>query len=638
MPAPKSEAERSSSSPSPSTPSSSSEGQARADRTKQAHEKAAAVADGLAKGHDARADQLSFARLGSFFVAAVALAYGISERVLAAGIAGVVGFVVFGIFVVIHARVIEARDRQLVRKGIHERHLRRQAIELLDLPTGKDLIPDDHVYASDIDLTGEASLFSRLDVAHTRRGQLALASWLSTPASREVIEARQGAVAELAELIELRVDLEAAALDAVASTSDKAPAPLDDRPFLDFVRRPPAIMGKPVAIAAVVFPIVTMTLWGLSGSALPVGSWLPTFIIQSIVAWRLEEKVRERHHLLVSRARFVESFRAILGVAERAQFKAPLLVELQGRLKASGKTPTAELSRLETWAGFFELRSQGLAHFFINLFLMWDVNVLLQIERWVSRAGKEVEHWFEAIGDLEALASLSNVLSQDPDAILPTIGDVDDGFCAEGLSHPLLPPGKRVANDLAIEGPGTALLVTGSNMAGKSTLLRAVGASIALALAGGPVLARKAVVPPVRLRASMRIADSLQHGSSYFHAELARLRTVVGEADASPPIFFLLDELLRGTNARARHLGARAVVLHLLKRHATGMIATHDVALSELEEELAGKVKNVHFTDVFKDGEMTFDYRLQPGVVRTSNALRLLQMAGIDVEADDKLT
>ncbi len=625
--------------PQTSSPTASSaEGAARAERTERAHRAAAAAADAQAKAHDARADQLSFARLGSFFVAAIALAYGISERSLVVGISGIVGFVLFGVFVVVHARVIEARDRQLVRKAIHERHLKRQAIELKGLPTGKDLIADDHVYASDIDLTGEASLFSRLDIAHTRRGQLALASWLAAPASREVIEKRQTAVAELAEQLELRVDLEAAALDAVAFTEGTQPPPLDDRPFLDFVRRPPVILGKPIAIAAMVLPIATVALWGLSGSVLPPGMWLPTFIIQAIVTARLEEKVRERHHLLVSRARFVESFRAVLGVAERATFTSPLLLELQGRLKASGKTPTAELSRLETWAGFFELRSQGLVHFLINYFVMWDVNVLLQIERWVSRAGKEVEHWFEAIGDLEALASLSNVLSQDPDAILPSIGGLDDGFSAEGLSHPLLPPSKRVANDLAIEGPGTALLVTGSNMAGKSTLLRAVGASIALALAGGPVLARTAVVPPVRLRASMRIADSLQHGSSYFHAELARLRTVVGEADASPPIFFLLDELLRGTNARARHLGARAVVLHLLKRSATGMIATHDVALSELEEELKGKVKNVHFTDVFQDGEMTFDYRLQPGVVRTSNALRLLQMAGIDVEADDKLS
>ena len=623
----------------PGSPVAPTRQASRAEKTTREHVARREAATRAAAQHDARADQLSFVRLGTFFVAAIVVAYGLSERSIPILVGGLAGFGVFAAFVIVHARVIQARDRQLVRKGIQERQLARQRIELKGLPSGADLIPEGHVYAGDIDLVGEASLFSRIDVAHTRRGQLALASWLAGPATREVIEKRQAAVEELADALDLREDLEAAALDAVAAqVTEKAPSVLDDRPFLDFVRRPPVLLGKPVALVLQIFPIVTVVLWSLSGSVLPAGSWLPTFLLQAVLAWRLEPSVRERYGLLVSRARFVESFRAILGVAERASVKAPLLVELQGRLKASGKTPTAELARLETWAGFFELRSQGLVHFFINLFVLWDANVLLQVERWVSRAGKEVEHWFEAVGEFEALSSLSTILSQDPDATLPTIASEEEGFVAEGLAHPLLPADKRVANDLSIGGPGTALLVTGSNMAGKSTLLRAVGASIALALAGGPVIARRAQIPPVRLRASMRIADSLQHGSSYFHAELARLRTVVSEADASPPIFFLLDELLRGTNARARHLGARAVVLHLLKRHATGMVATHDVALSELEEELRGKVKNVHFTDVFLNGEMTFDYRLQDGVVRTSNALRLLQMAGIDVEADDKLT
>jgi DNA mismatch repair ATPase MutS len=172
-------------------------------------------------------------------------------------------------------------------------------------------------------------------------------------------------------------------------------------------------------------------------------------------------------------------------------------------------------------------------------------------------------------------------------------------------------------------------------MAGKSTLLRAIGLNIALAHAGGPVVAKRLSVPRVRLRASMRANDDLQRGASYFHAELEKLRGVVADADASPPVFFLLDELLRGTNAHARHLGARSVLTHLLDRRATGVVATHDIALSKLEEEQPERVQNAHFTDVMKDGEMTFDYQLKPGVVKTSNALRLLKMAGIEVPDDD---
>jgi hypothetical protein len=589
---------------------------------------------------DARADQLSFVRLGTFLAGAIGVAHGGSTESVVSGVIGAALLVAFAAAVVLHARVLAARDRALVRKGVHERHLKRHRVELAGLPTGDDLVPADHVYAGDIDLVGEASLFSRLDVAHTRRGREALARWLAAPAGREVAKQRQEAVRELADALPLRVELEAAALDAIAAqVGEKVPPKvLDDAPFLAFVRLPAVVRGTLLALVVPGLPALTVALWALSGSALPAGAWLPTFVIQALVAWRLERSIGERHGLLVSRSRFVESFRALLAVVEQATLTAPLLKALSARLSASGRRPTAELSRLETWAGLFELRSQGLVHFFINLFLLWDANVLLRIEGWVARAGKDLEGWFESVGELEALSSLSTLLALDPGASMPELVTEDQGFVAEGLAHPLLPAAQRVANDVRLEGPGTALLVTGSNMAGKSTLLRAVGQAIALALAGGPVVAARASVPPLRLRASMRIADSLQHGSSYFHAELARLRTVVGEAEAAPPIFFLLDELLRGTNARARHLGARAVVLHLLARRATGLVATHDVALSELEAELGGRVKNVHFTDVFEGGEMTFDYRLRQGVVRTSNALRLLKMAGIEVEADDKLT
>jgi len=186
-----------------------------------------------------------------------------------------------------------------------------------------------------------------------------------------------------------------------------------------------------------------------------------------------------------------------------------------------------------------------------------------------------------------------------------------------------------------LRGPGTALVVTGSNMAGKSTLLRAVGVNVALALAGGPVCARSFVVPPVRLRASMRAMDDLGEGASYFLAELRKLERVVAGAADAPPVFFLLDELLRGTNAHARHVGARAVLLHLLERHGTGLVATHDVALAKVADDRPDAVDNAHFTDVVIDGVMQFDYRLSPGVVRTSNALRLLRAAGIDVPDDD---
>jgi DNA mismatch repair ATPase MutS len=385
-------------------------------------------------------------------------------------------------------------------------------------------------------------------------------------------------------------------------------------------------------------PPVTMTVFALSGSVLPSGSWAPLVIVQSLIARHLEPDVARAYAQIVSKRHFVESYRALLKVAEDMPLTSQLILQLKQRLAASGAKPSVELARLELWASLFEVRAQGLVHLFANLFLLWDLNVLLQLERWAVRAGTRTRGWLEVIGEIEALASLATARALDPTTTFPEIVDGKEALVAIGLGHPLIAEENRVRNDVTLAGPGTALVITGSNMAGKSTLLRAIGVNVAMAFAGGPVCARTMRVPILRMRASMRIADSLQHGASYFQAELSRLRTVIAEAESSPPILFLLDELLRGTNARARHRGARAVVLHLLARHATGLVATHDIALSELEEELDGRVKNFHFTDVLApDGEMIFDYRLREGVVKTSNALRLLAMAGVEVEADDKV-
>jgi len=324
-------------------------------------------------------------------------------------------------------------------------------------------------------------------------------------------------------------------------------------------------------------------------------------------------------------------------VVERAKFDAPLLRDIQGRLTVGGTEPSVQMARLKAWASAAELRQQFLFYIVVNPLTLWDLHVLRGLERWNAEVGRHTADWFAALGELEALSSLATLEFGDPSATMPEIVGSEESLRADGLSHPLLPATERVDNDVLLGGPGSALIITGSNMAGKSTLLRAVGLNTALALAGGPVCASAARIPHVRLRASMRIQDSLQEGASYFHAELTKLRSVVDGAEEQPPVLFLLDELLRGTNARARHLGARAVLTHMLDRGAMGVVATHDIALSRLEQERPAQVRNQHFTDVVEDGEMRFDYRLRAGVVRTSNALRLLAMAGIEVPPDDAL-
>lgn len=531
-----------------------------------------------------------------------------------------------------HAMVMRRRDRAQTRRSIHERHLTRIEGRTQGFPHGGELLAGDHPYASDLDVVGPGSIFERIHVAHTRRGAETLARWLGAPADRATVLQRQDAVRELAADVELRQELEAAVLD----TGENA---LDARPFLELAQRPPWVITKPwLRVLSFALPITTLVLAILSGRWLPSGIWLLPVAAQGVLVWRTGRSIGERYALLSSRRRFVESFAALLRVIEGAKWESPLLRTLHERLRIEGKMPSSQLRALERWTSLFDLRTQGIVHVFVDLFVLWDLHCLAGVERWMEHAGKKCSAWFEVAGEIEALASLATLLHGDPGVVMPEIAEPGAPLVAEGVAHPLIAGEKRVRNDLRLDGPGSALVVTGSNMAGKSTLLRALGVDVALALAGGPVCATRFSTPPVRLRASMRIADSVQSGASYFQAELTRLRTVIGGADEAPPLLFLLDELLRGTNARARHKGARAVVRHLLSRGAMGLVATHDVALSELEEEMPGRVGNVHFTDVFENGEMTFDYKLRDGVVKTSNALRLLQQAGIEVEADDALT
>lgn len=576
-------------------------------------------------------NRISFGRLGAFGAAVVVGVAGISQSSVPMLAGGVALLALFAGLVGWHWRVLARRDAERLRQEVHLRHIQRLTNRWLELrSTGEGLVVADHAYALDIDLVGKGSLFQRIDVTHTMAGASTLAAWLGEAAAPDALRARQVAVRELAPNVDFRQELEAAARTVAGDEK------LDPAPFRQFARRAEFFAGRGPLIALIhVLPPVTVGLWAAwLWGPLPPWTWLIPLAIEVVVVLGTARTVNDAFDLIAARRGYVDAFQRMLLLVEQARFEAPALREIQERISPGGTPPSAHLARLDRWAGLAELRTQFPIHFFVNFFLLWDLHVLLRLERWNRDVGRSMDVVFDAIGELEALASFATLAHGDPAATFPDVVASDQPFVAREIAHPLLPADKRVANDIELGGPGTALIVTGSNMAGKSTLLRAVGTNIALALAGGPVIAREMRVPLVRLRASMRADDSLQRGASYFHAELTKLRRVVETADERPPVFFLLDELLRGTNARARHLGARAVVDHLLARGATGMVATHDVALSALEAERDGRVRNAHFTDVMIDGEMTFDYKLRPGVVRTSNALRLLKMAGIDVPDD----
>jgi hypothetical protein len=585
-----------------------------------------------AQGHEQRGNRLSWLRLLTFIAAAVLLTAAWPGRSLALALTGAACLAAFFAAVVAHGRAIDAQNLAHCRRDVHVRHLARLGLGWTRFGNkGETLLPRDHAYGWDIDLVGQGSLFQRIDVTHTRDGERTLVDWLARLSAPEIASARQQAVEELRDKVEWRQELEAAALF-------NHPEKLDPSPVEALATVPSLFASRPWLLwLARGMPAFTLSLF-LGGSLhlWPSSLWLIGAVLQSVLLALIGRDLRHTLDVVSAKAPALSAYRGMLVLLERAPFESPLLRALQTRVAFGEVPPSAHLQRLGFWVGLAELRYNYLFHVLVNVFTLWDLHVVHGIEGFVRDVGSRAGEWFRALGELEALASLATLAHGDPDAHMPELVDEQSPLHALGLGHPLLSPGARVANDLSLRGPGSALVVTGSNMAGKSTLLRAVGQNIALALAGGPVIARSMRVPRVRLRASMRADDSLESGSSYFHAELAKLKRVIADAEAPPPVFFLLDELLRGTNARARHVGAKAVLLHLLDRHATGLCATHDVELAALGQTDAARIENVHFTDVVVDGEMRFDYRLRPGIVRTSNALRLLAMAGVDVPLHDR--
>jgi len=591
-----------------------------------------------AEAHERLGHRIALLRLSTFLAGAVLTAAGVWERSgLQLGL-GLLLLAGFAAAVVWDRRVSNALAAAEARRDLHQRHLSRLSLGWREFQNrGQSLLPPDHAYAWDIDLLGPGSLFQRIDVSHTVHGERTLARWLGEAAEPETIAARQAAVQELAAAVELRQELEAAGVG--GTRAGDANEKLDGSSFEQFSRLPSYFEGRPWLTPTIfVLPPLTALGYALgSQGAIPGASWLLPLSLQLSLLFASGRATRRAFNLAAARQGVVEAFEKMLQVVEAARFDSPLMQQMQARLSPDGSSIAAQMRRLRSWASAAELRKQGLLYIFINPVTLWDLHVLRGLERWNRDVGRHTGRFFEALGELEALCALATLRFLEPDSHLPEVVDDDRPLSAQALGHPLLEPGARVCNDLQLEGPGSALIVTGSNMAGKSTLLRALGLNAALALAGGPVCAARMTLPPLRLRASMRIQDSLQEGASYFHAELSKLRSVVADAEARPPVLFLLDELLRGTNARARHIGARAVLEHLLERSGTGLVATHDVALSRMEQAADKKIRNAHFTDVVTDGEMRFDYRLQPGVVRTSNALRLLALAGIDVATDDDL-
>jgi hypothetical protein len=395
---------------------------------------------------------------------------------------------------------------------------------------------------------------------------------------------------------------------------------------------PPLLMQTWPRIVAPILAAITTGLiayWIWSGTP-PV--WLvPAVAMQSLFAAWFRTRVHEVAHGVEEREHELEVLADLMERIEHDAVETPLLQRLQTELRATGRSPATEVRQLARLVDFL---SSGHNQMFgpIAAVLLLGTQLAFAVERWRARCGSAVPRWIAAVAEWEALSALAAYRAEHPDDPFPEIVEGRPVYEAERLAHPLLAAEVAIANDVQLGGDHPHLLVvSGSNMSGKSTLLRTVGVNAVLALAGAPVRARRLRLSPVEVGATLRLNDSLQEGRSRFYAEITRIAAIVRLAKTSGRVLFLCDEILSGTNSHDRLQGATGILKGLLALDAIGLITTHDLALTAIADEIGGHAMNVHFEDRFDNDVLTFDYTLRPGVVRTGNAIPLMRSVGLDV-------
>ena len=595
--------------------------------------------------------QLSYVRLATFVVAVVLIAAAWRGWLSPWWCA--LPAVVFIGLVVKHDAVVRARDAASRAIAFYERGLARIEDRWAGGgETGERFLNPNHLYATDLDLFGPASLFELLSIARTRAGEDTLAGWLLAPAECDEIRTRQAATDDLTPRLDLREALSLAGSDIRAGVHTDALVAWAEAP--SFLAHP---WLRPAATTLTVAAVVAVTTWiALGNPAL----FVLVITLEIAFSMPLRARITKALHGADAAAHDLDVLRVVLARIEQESFTAERLSLLQRELTHAGGTRRAtpasrSIHRLH-W--LVELHDWQHNAIFAVLAapLLWGTHVALAIEAWRREHGRHVREWLRISGEFEALASLSVYRYEHPDDPFPDLEDAVQQraiFAGEALGHPLIPAAKMVRNDIGLSsadrssldlarddpegvegsGPRTPqmLVVSGSNMSGKSTLLRTVGINAVLAFAGAPVRARRLRISPLRIGATLRIQDSLQEGRSRFYAEISRIREIADLAAQPPPALFLLDELLHGTNSHDRAVGAAGILRVLLDRGAIGLVTTHDLALTNIADRLGPRAANVHFDDRFEAGEIAFDYVMKPGPVTRSNAIALMRAVGLDL-------
>lgn len=571
---------------------------------------------------------ISNLRLAVFFAgvtAAVLLYLAGYYFLLAADI--VVFLFLFGYLVVKHNRLLDRRKRSLLLIEINENAGKRLDGGWTAFPDdGADFADENHAYSGDLDIFGKGSLYQWVNTCKTYIGRQKLKSaFLERPRNVDEIYERQKAIDELAGKLKWRQRFMSEGL--LISDKVENPGALIAwcKEKYELFRKPPVILFLRILPLITVLTVFSVFLIPGISYYIPVSLLIVQFLIlklksgQCAKIFSTAEKYREDIKIYEKMLRSVENLKCSSG------YLKALKSSMQDEDLHSASEQVKKLTGITDWISG---RWNGF-YLIFDIITLWDYQLLIALEKWKAKSGGRLNTWLEVIGELEALSSLAVIRFDHPGWVMPVVSQGCPVFQAEGLGHPLLSE-NRVCNTLRLEETARILLITGSNMSGKSTLLRTAGISLVLAYAGSPVCAKSFYCSMMDLYTCMRVSDNIEKSISSFYAELLRVKMVIEAVEAGKPVFFLLDELFKGTNSADRHTGARVLINKLSKANILGLVSTHDLELGELAES-NGNIGNYHFREYYEENRIHFDYILRPGISTTRNAIYLMKMAGIEM-------
>jgi len=492
---------------------------------------------------------------------------------------------------------------------------------------GKDLEPSHHSYAADLDLFGKSSLYQFINRCNSEKAKLILAQRLLSPLTESEILMQQDAARELSGKPLWRQQLQAYGIKQIITIET-------EQKVLQWTTTNETYFNHPFFnLLLYVFPVITIgSIYLCLADYISFSTFLALLVVFIAVSGFLSKKITPVYNLLTKIVSEINVLYNEMNWFEKELFQDDLLIELQQKIKNdSSHKGSGEILHLRKILNRFDTRLNILAFIILNTLFLWDVWQIMALKKWKARNQAIVPHWFETIASLEVSNTLATLLFNHPDWCLPVISNKHFSLEGEAIGHPLIPEKKRVNNSFQLCGTGKIDLITGSNMAGKSTFLRSIGVNMILAYAGAPVCAREFTVSIVTIKSSMRVADNLAENTSTFYAELKKLKSIIEAVNNHEKVLIILDEILRGTNSFDRHTGSSALIKQLIKKDAVALIATHDVELAELEKDFPGNISNYHFDVQVSGEELYFDYKLERGICTSLNASLLMKKIGIEL-------